>query len=343
MMKPEKNYNGLDVLRLICALLVMAIHMPPIPRAWEGAFYCFREVLCRCAVPSFFLISGFFLGKKVNRASFDGGVLKKYVLRILRLYLIWSAIYFPLSFLSIRADPGGIGPGLLKWLRDLVFSGSYVHLWYLNATVTASLMLWALWAGRVKQRRILLLAAGLYLLGMAPGAWGFLENTPLSGLWSLLRRLFQTSRNGIFLGFPYMALGACLAEREDALPRRRCGLGLAVSLAALVAEGFFLRSLGWGNLYNFYLFMVPAVFFLFCLAKSWQLKDHPRYRHMRQISMLLYYLHFGVRVAVDWLFARLSVSQDGPLRFCAVLLITLAAAELLLAAGKRRKWIRALY
>ena len=64
-----RNYS-LDTLKFVCAIFVIFIHTPQ-PEIWE----IYITPLIRCAVPIFFMISGYFTyGKKdliVNRE--DGG------------------------------------------------------------------------------------------------------------------------------------------------------------------------------------------------------------------------------------------------------------------------------
>lgn len=56
----EKRYEGLDILKLICAFLVICIHVPTSLRIYENIV-----VLSRVAVPIFFMITGFFWNKVV--------------------------------------------------------------------------------------------------------------------------------------------------------------------------------------------------------------------------------------------------------------------------------------
>ena len=43
--------------------------------------------------------------------------------------------------------------------------------------------------------------------------------------------------------------------------------------------------------YNMYIFLLPATFFLFCLASNLNLKDRPLYTKLRSLSLLIYFLH----------------------------------------------------
>ena len=102
-MVEKRQYNGLDVVKVLLAVAVAARHMIqifyPAESKWRlliGAW------LSNLAVPVFFIIAGFFLFRKVEEHDKDYG--KKAVLgycgRILRLYLLWSVLYLPIDYVN---------------------------------------------------------------------------------------------------------------------------------------------------------------------------------------------------------------------------------------------------
>ncbi|NLM03852.1 MAG: acyltransferase, partial [Clostridiales bacterium] len=60
-MSSSKEYGGLDYFRIIAAALVVAIHTSPLSIINDRADFIFTRILCRIAVPFFFMVSGFFL------------------------------------------------------------------------------------------------------------------------------------------------------------------------------------------------------------------------------------------------------------------------------------------
>ena len=68
-MEKRKNYNGIDVVKLLMALCVVAIHLTPFAMFGENVSFLFDKVLTRAAVPFFFCSSGFFLKMKLDRVT----------------------------------------------------------------------------------------------------------------------------------------------------------------------------------------------------------------------------------------------------------------------------------
>ena len=110
----QKQYSGIDIAKLICAVMVIAIHTQPFSQyVWidRGA-----GVITRLAVPFFFVSTGFFLDFS------DANKVRKYIIRLFALYAIWTIIYLPFSSLSVRS---------------LLLTGVVEHLWYLPAAILA--------------------------------------------------------------------------------------------------------------------------------------------------------------------------------------------------------------
>lgn len=113
----RKQYSGIDIAKMICAIMVIAIHTQPFIRyVWldRGA-----GVITRLAVPFFFVTTGFFLDFSETKK------VKMCILRLLVLYAIWTIIYLPFSSLSIR---------------KLLLTGVIGHLWYIPAAIVAVLL-----------------------------------------------------------------------------------------------------------------------------------------------------------------------------------------------------------
>ena len=86
------GYGGIDVLRFLCAILIIMIHVVPLGSSQDRAVlllnHALRNVLARAAVPFFFMCSGFFLYRKTPADRFSTEPTKKTVLRLGRLYLL---------------------------------------------------------------------------------------------------------------------------------------------------------------------------------------------------------------------------------------------------------------
>ena len=351
----KENLNGLDIMKLVCAVMIVMIHVPPYTGTdtAAGAFLdlILKRYLLRIAVPFFFVCSGYLLYRKTAKGAFSMQPTWKYVKKLLRLYIIWSVLHlYPFCWNGIIGDKGGLLNGVINYLRYFLVIGSYGQLWYLPATIYGALMISLLLYLKLSPRKIMCVAGLFYLLGLLGQTWyGLIE--PLSGaapgLWSLIRlydRVFRTTRNGFFEGFPFMALGMLFAYRGFSLSKMKSLIGFALSMALLFAELLFVEKRGFVRENNFYLCLAPAVYFLFSLMGQLDLPDSPVYGIIRQLSSIMFYIHLWCK-----LFAlRLCEKAGFPLSL-PLLLLTLAFS--LIAGGimirlskvKGFRWLKYLY
>jgi serine/alanine racemase len=271
-----KNYNGIDLIKFLCAILVFIIHIPPfhgeVSKFAEYVNFGLQHFACRIAVPFYFVSSGFFLFKKMPLYELDKDIIKVYCYKILRLLGVWHVLLFV----------GGTG-----------------HLWYLGATVIAIILLSLCFHFRIKLGYIYVIACVLYLIGLfGDSYYGIIAPFQNIAIFNLLfkgyKLAFYTTRNGVFMGFIFVLMGATFSNRKIILRTRTALIGFVVSMLCLFAEVFLLKYNDIPIEYNMYVFLLPATFFLFSFAISIELKDRPIYKHLRNIGMIVYFSHLLV-------------------------------------------------
>lgn len=99
------------------------------------------------AVPAFFMASGFLLQDGTSEEDISFIRLKKQCLRVLRLYLVWTIIFFPLNLRSILQNERGVVVCVFAFLQKFVFDGSWVQLWFLPSLTVGLLFVWLLRKG----------------------------------------------------------------------------------------------------------------------------------------------------------------------------------------------------
>ena len=104
----------------------------------ETLNYFVVHVLTRLGVPFFFLVSGFFLQKKIQ----DVQKVKAYLARIFQLYVIYTVLYLPQIVYDYRKAGGFWGWNLLDFVRNFFLVGSYTQLWYFVGLIVATLLLY---------------------------------------------------------------------------------------------------------------------------------------------------------------------------------------------------------
>ena len=87
----KKNYYGIDLLKFIMAVCVVAIHTQPLYSVQSIVVQRLFDTITSLAVPYFFSVSGFLLFSKIDadiscRKNME--VCKRYLSRVLSLYVI---------------------------------------------------------------------------------------------------------------------------------------------------------------------------------------------------------------------------------------------------------------
>lgn len=295
-------YASVDVAKFLCALFVVMIHVSPFGWQPPGSAlnllnFGMSQYLARLAVPMFFAFSGYFLYRKTLLQEFSLTPTKKYVWKLLKLYLIWSAIYLPLCVKGILSDKAGAFHGVLAYAHRFVMSGSYLQLWYLNAAIVAVLLISFLLYKRVSVKKILGSALFLYCIGVLELTWfGAIE--PLQyifpevwGIQNFLMHVIVTTRDGLFDGFLFVSIGMFLAYYEVEFSANKARILFVISMLFLLLEAFFVHHHHLAKAYDMYFFLAPAVLFGFFCIMQIRLQDRPVYRTLRLLSMLIFYLH----------------------------------------------------
>lgn len=353
--REDKNYNGIDLAKFICSVLVVAIHFAPFGTydSYELNQYIdfwVQNFLCRIAVPIFFVSSGFFLFKKMSLHCIHYSLIRSYLFRILRLYLIWSAIYFPLSMYLIINTERDIVKAFVTYGRNFIFIGSFMQLWYLNALLVAVSIVSLLLYCKISPKVILFISFVFYFVGLFAQSWfGFIMpiRSHYPDLWEVLKSLetlILTTRNGLFEGFLFVSIGLCIAFYPVKI--KHSYAGFCISFALMFVEVFILHSLDFIRAYDMYLFMVPATYFGFSIIRDMGLKDNAIYATLRVLSSLVFYIHGWTGTVTRKILENVNESiSHSFLGFLIIIAVTLFFANVIMAVShnSRLKWIKNLY
>lgn len=322
-MEKKKQYNGLDAVKFILALLVAQRHIIQIFFDGNSRWRILvGNWLSNLAVPVFFIIAGFFLFRKMDERSSDPKIVYRYCVRILKLYLIWSVLYLPVDIRNWYYGTRNVKEGILSYLQSFFFCSSIPQLWYLPALCVACLLVWFGWSKGMKLWQLLTIGFCLLLAGYLSDNWYYNQRFPdaLSQLTACYRRYFITPRNGIFYGSFYVAAGLAFARISGCLSRRGASSGTEGTdsnsrkrrlfcCCAFAGFCFFLwcmyrevmRCTDAGSNTNFVLSAAPAAVCLFAAAASVDWKDRPMYRRLRGMSEWIYLSHFYFFQFLAWL------------------------------------------
>ncbi len=286
----RKSIHSIDLAKFIGSLLVITLHTYPFYEKFPNIGFISSNVIGRIVIPFFLVSAGYFLKQGIDKNGKE--YLIKYIKRLTRLYLLWSIIHLPAAILFIQRT---IQPdSLIIWpfifVVCILYAGTYYHLWYMPALIFASLFCFK-WLKHFTIKTLLIFGFIMLCIGLSESYFGLLQSSPFSTLSETYFRIFYTTRNGLFMGIFYVALGIYIANKEIAKTSNFSTLLAFIFFILLFSEAQILRNLGWAIDYNFYLMSVPFIYYLFITLLKKPCSIPLNYKSLREYSTLFYFSH----------------------------------------------------
>ncbi len=300
-MEKKRMYYGLDLLKLGMAVMVAARHMIQVFYAADSRWrLLIGSWLSNMAVPVFFIIAGFLLFRKIPAGAGGGAeggrITGRYCLRILKLYLLWCVLYWPIDFYNWYHGEETIGAFVKHYVKSFFFSSTIAQLWYLPALIVACMIVWGCIRLGMKTWQVLLVTGLLFVAGCLGDNWYYTERLPMWFqqwvAWYAPR--FVTMRNGIFYGSFYVCLGLVFARKKWRLP-------FAVSvLGALLSAYLMYQEVKRCSITNMAFFAVPTAYCLVDGAMAVPFPDWKLFPRLRGVSEWIYFSHFYFFYVFSW-------------------------------------------
>lgn len=194
--------KGIDAMKVFMAFMAVCCH------TIDHSLLNIREVI----VPFFFIISGFFLfGKMTEDRRADLAYIRRWTLKALRIYLIWTAIYLPFTIYGFIQDELTLKQSVVLFIRNLFFVGENFlswPLWYLLSLCWTGLLFYCLRAARASLWVYILLGAIIFIVPFVPC---IREN-------DLFIKVFKGPSFPVFRGPFFMALGGLIRRYNIRVP-----------------------------------------------------------------------------------------------------------------------------
>ena len=212
----KDKFNNIDFIKVCMSILVVATHTDLFSLIEKEDI---RELVITALafkVPFFFTASGFLIYHKVVNANYIEKInrFKFWIKKTFRLYLVWTIVYLPFTIYGLWNSGYGFLKSIFVFVRNVVFVGqNYLSwpLWYLLGTLVAGIILYVLFKYKVKSSYIYIMAIIMALLGILIDYYH--ENQIMNVYIDKYYSIFQTTRNGLFQGFPYIVIGMFIAEK----------------------------------------------------------------------------------------------------------------------------------
>lgn len=210
-----RNYT-LDKLKFIAAFFIIAVHIGYFADYNQTFGELFR-VATRWALPFFFIVSGYFLGKS---SSFK---LENRLNSILGIFIVSSIVYLPYVFIQNQDNFLSI-----LFSNNLIFGINY-HLWYLSSLIIAFILV-SFFVDTFNKKFTLLISLALMAL-----------------LWISDIQKFLNIQNSFYffrtlIGFPLVYIGYLTAKSEYKFKVVNLITIFIVSIFLMLAEVYLLSS-----------------------------------------------------------------------------------------------------
>ncbi len=302
-MAVSERIKGIDTFKVIASFFVICLHTAPFEysaQKYSSSFFQALEVLVyllsRLAVPYFFITSGYFFGKAIQKDLPTRELFKKYIKKLFFVFLSWTVFYAILTHhLVENILAHGIIRGPVRAIYEdtisfivhnpvaFIFQGTAVHLWFIpSLIVSLTILTWFVLAK--KDKYLLPFAIFLYIIGLMASSYA---RTP-AGI-----DIHFNTRNGPFFGTLFVALGWWFSKRQIRISLKLASSIFAAGFILQVAEAFLLHR--YFNVNPYFDYSLATVLFgtgafLFVLSRP-NLGQGTFLAPLAQLSMGIYLFH----------------------------------------------------
>lgn len=296
-MTNNTNNNAIDVMKFICAILVVIIHAPPLLSYNESANFILVDIIARIAVPFFFVCAGYFFFQKINlengkiKNNSSLKTFKTYTFHLIKIYGFWT-IFYLLWWIPLWYIKGNLTFANLKgYMLSIFISGSFYHLWYIVALLYGLLFAFFL-LKYINVKIVILTAIIFYFIGTIQYSYGWVFSGNF--FYELFDRTYSILGSlsvGVFRTFPYLIMGLVFSKFQIKL---KGFSSVILSLVGLICLGFevgLLQAAGNSSRFSNVIFTGIAIFFIFNTVSKIKLGYRKIYPQLRKISSIIYFVH----------------------------------------------------
>lgn len=332
-----KNIVGIDIFKLIMAIFVVAIHTHPFESIHNPVFLQIYNIVISTAVPYFFIASGYFLFLKIDKDwSLNDKLtrIRNYIVKIIRLYLVWTIIYIPLTlFEYINNDKGVLFDSIL-FLRGLFLLGEHYYswpLWYLLSLIYSLILIFILIKMKKNLKFIFITSIIVYLFSIFLNIILKEGSQPICTS-SIIRILYVGIGSGrLFSGMFFITIGIFFAYFKIHLSYYR--------LIPFAIVGLLAQILNIKNITD--LAIIPIAILLFQTSLKTNYSNVKLGYVCRRISNVMYFSHMIVFFLYTLIFKEFR--YFGLDAFVISASVSLLLSYLVLRFENRVKWLKEIF
>ena len=311
----------LDYYKVLLAVFVVGVHTSPLADYSRSLSFLLNLGIFRLAVPTFFLINGYYA---VSALSSKASTIN-YVKRILLIYAFWMLLYFPLYVYTHDFSIKNVMWGLIVLLYG------YGHLWYLTALMGGMLLMYFL-KSKYEKRVVLTLSVIFYFIGsIIELIQGHISNLPIT-FSNEIAQLQMWKLNFIFFAFPFIAIGYYM--KKDTLKFNQKSLlyiGLVLfAIELIISYKYFTH----GRNMLFSLILIAPV--ILCYFLNLKIPTHHKIdsnKYLEKLSNSIYYIHGLPNFFVSLFLINIGTTN----KFVLVSILSLVLSILLIKVNSKLK------
>ncbi|MRX52394.1 acyltransferase family protein [Bacillus idriensis] len=258
----ERNY-AIDFIKFFAIFAVVVIHTFPLDSQIE---LFILDNLFRFAVPFFFVASGYLFGNKIINTRESVEYFKRYVIKIIKIYVCWLIFYTIYDVLVIYLSDSNVLQKLMKYfdeftMLNLFYFGkgtSGYQLWFLTSLIWSIIILYIIY--RLKKINFLLtLSFILNIIGLFGQSYSMFFKLPIS------------TRDAVFFGLFYTTLGFFFALHSQKIKSLKINATIYLYLFVVfsflqVMEGYILEKKLSSSHGEYFISTIFLTVFLFSFA-----------------------------------------------------------------------------
>lgn len=284
-LKAKNDYSAIDLFRIIAAVLVVMIHANTTKS--NSFFNLFNYSFTSIAVPFFFLVSGFFFQRGLEKSRNKRTFILNYEKKLLILYLCWMIISLPIlitGYTSLYSDKS-LWYIVLIILRRVLLCGEGVF-WYILVMAQAAIVIYLCARKRNDVLLVILIILGL-ILGLLYDNGDYITCPIITRINNGFYFVFSWSNNFIMKGIPFMGIGYLISKTWH--KKSKITVLIATVLLAMASLcNVFLYKAG-HSISGIYI--IQSVSF-FCISLNLTSRISAKASLiMREISSSIYFLH----------------------------------------------------
>lgn len=284
-------YSSLDIMKFVMAILIMLSHTQSEWALDGSTLLHYALASSNLGVPFFFACSGFlFFSKIKNLEANDQWIYyKKWSIRIWKMYLYWSLIYF--SFILYKWVSLGVSlDEVLSYIHKCLVVSTYPTIWFLPALWVGNTIVYALYR-KIHLSWIILFALCFYAICSLGDSYSnvICENSTISECYRWYLRWFMTFRNGLFNGFPFVVVGLLIALNKRIQNRFTINALLSILFCFLyMGESFLIKLEQFSDYTHSGYLLLPATYFVICATLDIKIPNNQIFVELRNLSMIIF-------------------------------------------------------